>query len=539
MQQLPPSTRPRGDITTVLDIPARDSQDGYFFPLDTQNSWFDKERSIYQYTTNSLQEFVPNGTINWGGTLQFKLDSAQAGDMLQLFTIQAKVGSWYSLRAQANLASGAWIIDENRYKPWMYINNLGISMIASSSLVAGDQTLETVTGDYMQVFLSTASNANSIFGYANDGSGRVATENMVEFHQLNPGAITFTPGGQYTSLMTFPFMKTGPSSAMPLSGPKNGSIYFNIKLRPFNEVVRSTAKFRTSPDETPLNSIAYFIDTATGASIAEPTASYPPAFEDFRIVTYAGMTTGPIRTDLLNKPQEQISQFTQTFHFSEPLNFLSGAINSTPSNLSSGIASSSIPSPGIGSAGPMTPAGDSGNYVQGGCSTSAINISIPLEINNPVKEIIWTFRRKGVTINNEWYNFSPVLETHTDGIAEPVPWLAYASIYINGLLLEEAPGDWWRYSLNKKHSGGYASYTNNIYGYSFARYPDKHQPSGYANMSKANSVVLNLSVNAPKPIVPPPAFPPETATGWELFVYVSHYNWVRVDNGLMQKVFST
>ena len=37
------SERPRGDITTVIDIAPRDDQDDYFFPLDTEASWFHRD----------------------------------------------------------------------------------------------------------------------------------------------------------------------------------------------------------------------------------------------------------------------------------------------------------------------------------------------------------------------------------------------------------------------------------------------------------------------------------------------------------------
>jgi hypothetical protein len=74
-QQLPPSTRPRGDITTVLDIASRDSQDGYLFPLDAKNSWFSREPVRYTPSTLNIQDFVHKGAAEWGGRLSFELNS--------------------------------------------------------------------------------------------------------------------------------------------------------------------------------------------------------------------------------------------------------------------------------------------------------------------------------------------------------------------------------------------------------------------------------------------------------------------------------
>jgi hypothetical protein len=35
--------RPRGDITTVLDVTDRDSQDNTYFPIDSEHSYFHTE----------------------------------------------------------------------------------------------------------------------------------------------------------------------------------------------------------------------------------------------------------------------------------------------------------------------------------------------------------------------------------------------------------------------------------------------------------------------------------------------------------------
>ena len=36
-------SRPRGDITTVLDLADRDSQDNTYFPIEATQSWFHQE----------------------------------------------------------------------------------------------------------------------------------------------------------------------------------------------------------------------------------------------------------------------------------------------------------------------------------------------------------------------------------------------------------------------------------------------------------------------------------------------------------------
>jgi hypothetical protein len=59
-------------------------------------------------------------------------------------------------------------------------------------------------------------------------------------------------------------------------------------------------------------------------------------------------------------------------------------------------------------------------------------------------------------------------------------------------------------------------------------------------MSKAASVTLNLRVNPPI-VSPLPAdckFDSTVVSGWEVFVFAMHYNWLRFENGLCNKLFS-
>ena len=82
-----------------------------------------------------------------------------------------------------------------------------------------------------------------------------------------------------------------------------------------------------------------------------------------------------------------------------------------------------------------------------------------------------------------------------------------------------------------------------IYGYTFAKTPEDHQPSGTANMSRATSVTLNLRVNHPiakdlSTLSPPCIFDTATVGGWEVFVFAIHYNWLRFDNGICNRMFT-
>lgn len=497
---LPPSSRPRGDITTVLDIPARDSQDGYFYPLDTTNSWFHRESSTFYPTTKSIQEFTHKGTAEWGGSLTFDISSLQSGDMLQIVAIQIRLGHWYPYDAIAKLQKGEWTVDTDNYTPWTYANNLGLSIIEYAEFVAGDQTLERITGEFIQTFLSLYSNANMIYGYATDGAGRGTLADLAtDTHGYNVNRPWPTQNGQYLTVLPFFFMRARLKEAFPLHSCTEGTVRVNIKLRSFEEMVRISTGTRSYCTDTPLNDTAIFKDRL-GQQHSVSTASQPPPFEDFRMITFADFTMGTMRSKYLREPIELMTQFIQTFHFAEPLRYLANKRNA---------------------------------------NTDQIDIQLPLELNNPVKEIYWVFRRTGIQVNNEWYNFSPTLETQYNPTRLEIPWLAYAALRINGFMVDQAEGDWWRWDLAKRHRGGITTYGNNLYGYVFARYPDEHQPSGHANMSRAHSVTLNLTINVPRPIIPPTGFDQAVSQGWEIYVFATYYNWIRFENGLCQKIFNS
>ena len=62
-------------------------------------------------------------------------------------------------------------------------------------------------------------------------------------------------------------------------------------------------------------------------------------------------------------------------------------------------------------------------------------------------------------------------------------------------------------------------------------------------MSKTTSVTMNLKVRTPIPkdlatLDPPCVFDPNTIGGWEVFVYAIHYNWLRFENGICNRMFT-
>lgn len=508
---LPPSATPIGDYTTVLDIAARDSQTDYFFPIDTKNTQFSNVDKLYNETTLVIQDYVHQGAADWGGKLSFTPDTKQSGDLIQGITFEFKLGHWYSEEALSKLESGEWVVS-NQTEPWTYINGLGNALIESVEITAGDQTLSKISGEFAQVSLSSSSNANTAAGYAATGIGYLPGAGAYGAYtpQSNPINVNKpfqTPGGNYQILLPLLGGGTGTDSstkeALPLMSCAQGTIRVNITLRPFEQGVQKFRGTKTNPMDSPLGKFTTFEVVATGALITQQNAIQAPPLQDVKLVTFGQLTSGPQRELYLRKPVENLMQFSQTFKFSEPLKY-------------------------------------SVNKVQYGEDT--IEINLPLELNYPTKEIMFIFKRNAIIMNNEWNNFTPK-PAFIPNTNQVQPWLRYGSIYINGQLVDQGDGEWWRTNFANHHNGGISTYNNYVYGYVFARNPDQHQPTGYVNMSKATSVRLNLTVNVPAPI-PPLAgnvienFPEGTNQGWEVTVYSIYYNWVRFENGLVQKLFA-
>ena len=239
--------------------------------------------------------------------------------------------------------------------------------------------------------------------------------------------------------------------------------------------------------------------TFNGGAVSYTAPSTPPPFQDFRILTYCALVDGSVRSAYIQRPFEQLTRFTTGFHFDEPTKYQGSKTNS---------------------------------------SKDTVQISLPLEFNHPCQEIFWMFRRKGVAINNDWASFQPVLETQVQAGRVYPPWLAYATLRINGFVVDQAEGEWWRQGIAKVHRGGWNSWASALYGYSFAVAPEDHQPSGSGNLSRTSSIRLDLTVRVPPAVAVPPGFDAEVGQGWEVFVYAIHQNWLRFENGLCQKIFS-
>lgn len=494
--------RPRGDITTILDLTDRDAQDNTYFPIDTDETWFHRTntRTVFP-TTASVQEFTQRGPADWGQKCTFEIGSLPAGDLLQSVMLQIKLSSWYNESIVNQLISSVITTDANHANEyWTYSNSLGTSIIEYAEFIVNEQMIERITGEFISTYFKLNTDINHSYGISTDGLGTIPYSYLsTPDTPFQPNRPYPTEDGTYFCILPFFFLRTKLKEVFPLLSCNEGNVRIDIKLRPFEDMVRKYVGYRENCADVPLNKEVTFA-TSTG-HITTSTLSQPPAFRDFRIITACSLMTGSLRDKFLRQPFEQIVKLVQSFHFEEPLKYIVNKSNS-----------------------------------------DKVEIQLPLEMNHPVVELLWVFRRKAVEVNNEWSNFTPAIGVESSPSKVFPPWLSYATIRINGQEVISANGDWFRENIACKHAGGITSYHSYVYGYSFAEYPSEHQPSGTANASRASTFMLNLQVNTPivadvASFSSPCIF--EQVSGWEVFVYSIHYNWLRFENGICNRMFSS
>lgn len=167
---------------------------------------------------------------------------------------------------------------------------------------------------------------------------------------------------------------------------------------------------------------------------------------------------------------------------------------------------------------------------EGQKTVDGLNQRFRLGFTHPCKEIIWVVQRTVLlnTRNNDEFNYTNSLERlGGDPECSHCSLITDATLIFNGeerLTLREI--DYFTYVQPWQHHSYTPSEGINVY--SFAIHPEKHQPSGTANLSKIDDIRLRLKVE-------PSISLNNTA---KLRVYGVVYNILRVINGISGLVFA-
>ena len=483
------SKEPLGGITTLLDLTDRDAQENYLFPLEAKQSWFtrDTQRKLISFAPN-IQTTLFRGPADFGQRFMFDIGSLRNGDLLFGTFLEIQLGHWLDITTLNGLAGGTWTYVNPITDGWEYANSLGTACIAQAELEIDGKTVETIDGDFADVFGNVYPDYNCQFGVSYDHAGKVPRQTL---RNLAAPRIFPTEDGVLHCPLPFFFGRVKYQEALHLIGSKEGTVRIFITLRPFSEVVRRMSGARNSCDETPLNKTIQF-NTPTGI-IDVKTATVAPPLQSVSLLTHGALVDGEYRQMLLRQPFEYIHREIQTFTFDEPLKY----------------------------------------QITRNSTADTVTIQLPLEANHPIEEILWVVRRKNVRVNNEWTNYTNRLESEwpvnptEQFITAPI--LQNAKLQVNGIPLIEADEQYFRRHIAHKHRGGISSYANYMYGLSFAERPGDHQPTGSINASRANSLRLTLEIRNPGGNV--------LEQDWEVKVFCVALNWLRCENGLTNAVF--
>lgn len=483
---------PRGEITTLLDLTNRDLQENDLFPLTATETWFtrDTERRVIPFAP-VIQEIPIRGPAAFGQRFSFDLGSLMVGDLLFGTVLQIHLDHWLDAQTQLLLAAGR-ITYADPGLAWEYANSLGTSIIAQAELEIDGKTIETLDGDFINVFANLFPDYNTQVGVAYDHLGRISTTRLMA--QTQPRLWPTEEGILHCVLPFFFGRQQRHQEALPMIAVKEGLTRIHITLRPFEDCVRQLRGFRDSCEAVPLALPFQFTSRVGGPPRSVTSSAVPPSFKSVQLLTYGALLDGEYRQKMLRDPFEILHRGVQTFSFDEPL-----------------------------------------KYTVGRTEADTIRIQLPLEANHPVEELIWFVRRKGVGANNAWTNYTGVLEEEWPAApaaaarAAAQPLLVRAALQLNGITVCDADEQYYRQLIANAHKGGAAAYNNFLYGYPFARRPGEHQPSGTANASKLGSLRLTLDIRPPGGILD---------AAWEVKVFCVALNWLRFENGLANPMFT-
>lgn len=131
--------------------------------------------------------------------------------------------------------------------------------------------------------------------------------------------------------------------------------------------------------------------------------------------------------------------------------------------------------------------------------TSNTQRRMRLNLNHPVKELVWTLRtadnNTGGVSFNDWFNFS----ANTPGSRDPrhsVDLLGTAQLKLNGHdRFQKRPAGYFRLVQPYQHHTKVPA--KHIYSYSFALKPEEWQPSGTCNFSRIDAAHLDYTTAEP------------------------------------------
>lgn len=155
---------------------------------------------------------------------------------------------------------------------------------------------------------------------------------------------------------------------------------------------------------------------------------------------------------------------------------------------------------------------------------NAVNVSIPLTFNHPLKEIVWVVQQDRMVAGHEWFNYGSRM-LNEFGIPN-IDLINSAVLQFDGYdRFERQSAQYFR--LVQPWQRHTAIPNDFIYVYSFSLAPEAAQPQGSCNASRLDSIVLQVEMNSSV-----------QSRSAGVTVYATNYNVLRVVAGLGGLLFT-
>ena len=155
---------------------------------------------------------------------------------------------------------------------------------------------------------------------------------------------------------------------------------------------------------------------------------------------------------------------------------------------------------------------------------------VPLEFNQPLRELIWVVQRDIMQTTNEWFNFTP---TSSREMGHYIDMLQQAILQLDGYDRFEVRDAGYFRLVQPYHYHTNVPTNTYIYCYSFALRPEELQPSGSLNASRIDSIQLQVALRPDPPLTlatTDPSYVPPRGNS-NIRVYGTNHNILRVVNG--------
>ncbi len=155
---------------------------------------------------------------------------------------------------------------------------------------------------------------------------------------------------------------------------------------------------------------------------------------------------------------------------------------------------------------------------------NATNITVPLNFNHPLKEIIWVVQQDRMMSGHEWFNYGSRM-LNEFGIPN-LDLISTAVLQFDGYdRFERQSAEYFR--LVQPWQRHTAIPNDFIYVYSFSLAPEASQPQGSCNASRLDSINLAIEMNTCVASLPA-----------GVTVYATNYNVLRIVSGLGGLLFT-